>query len=349
MRCIIGNKVLYVAVLFCLSKFACAENMALKKVFIANPSVPRVAYNIFENFVEVITSSGYDRESIIKGLSGANVDALFWAGGVKLDKEILDAAGPQVKVVGTMSAGYNHIDTALLKAKGIVLGNTPRVLDDAVADVALLLAMSASRRYTEGRRHIEEGTWINFFNTQWMLGQDISGSTVGIVGLGNIGQAIAKRLKGFGVAKILYTGHREKPEGKELGAQFVNQDTLNRESDFIFLAAPLTNETNQMCNADFFSKMKKTGIIVNISRGQLIDQAALIKALKDGEIFAAGLDVMDPEPLNRDSELLKLSNVVLTPHIGSATNNTRNAMAELTAKNILRGLGGEEMFTPVKL
>ncbi|XP_030760653.1 glyoxylate reductase/hydroxypyruvate reductase-like isoform X2 [Sitophilus oryzae] len=256
--------------------------------------------------------------------------------------------GQQLKVVCTMSAGYNQIDTSLLKTKGILLGNTPGVSSDAVADTALLLAMAASRRYTEGRRHIEEGTWETF-EIQWMLGQDISGSTVGIIGLGSIGQAIAKRLKGFDVAKILYTGHREKPEGKEIGALFVSQETLNTESDFIFLAAPLTNETNQMCNAEFFSKMKKTGIIVNISRGKLIDQAALIRALRDGEIFAAGLDVMDPEPLNKDSELLKLSNIVLTPHIGSATNNTRNAMAELTAKNILRALRGEEMITPVKL
>ncbi|XP_076249948.1 glyoxylate reductase/hydroxypyruvate reductase-like isoform X2 [Rhynchophorus ferrugineus] len=321
--------------------------MSRPTVFIANPSVPKIAFDILQDVANVVSVSGYDRESILKEVSGA--DAIFWASGLKLDKEILDAAGPQLRVVATMSVGYNHIDLAELKSRGIPFSNTPRVLDNAVADMALYLALGASRRCFEGRQQIEKGTWKKYFDTQWLLGRDISGSTVGIIGLGNIGQAIARRLKGFDVARILYTGHREKAEGKELGAEFVNLDTLNRESDFVFLAAPLTNETRNICNEEFFSKMKKTGIIVNIGRGELIDQAALIKALKTGEIFAAGLDVMTPEPLNTDSELLTLPNVVLTPHIGSATVDTRNAMAELTAKNILRGLAGEEMFTPIQL
>ncbi|XP_050299111.1 glyoxylate reductase/hydroxypyruvate reductase-like [Anthonomus grandis grandis] len=317
------------------------------KVLITNPNVPRVAYDLLTQACDVVTNQGYGRNYTLENIKG--VDALFCDSQAKVDKELLDVAGSQLKVIGTMSAGYNHIDLNELKSRDIKLGNTPVVLDEAVADVAMMLAMAASRRLTEGRRHIEQNTWPSDWDPQWMLGQDIAGSTIGIIGLGNIGQSIAKRLKGFDVAKILYTGHREKPEGKALGAEFVNLDTLNKNSDFIFVAAPLTNETNQMCNSDFFAKMKKTGVFINISRGQLVDQEALISALKNGEIFAAGLDVMTPEPLPADSELLKLSNVVLTPHIGSATLNTRNEMARLTAQNILRGLGGEEMFTPVKL
>ncbi|CAG9767247.1 unnamed protein product [Ceutorhynchus assimilis] len=324
--------------------------MSRFKVLIANPSVPRIAHELLSKTCDVVTSSAYDRASIVKDLEAANgVDALFWATHNPVDKELLDAAGSKLKVLSTMSAGYNHIDTKELKARGIKLSNTPNVLNNAVADVAVLLAMAASRRFTEGRQHIEHGTWINYFDTQWMLGQDITGSTIGIIGLGGIGQAIAKRLKGFDVGKILYTGHREKPEGKAIGAEFVNLDSLIKNSDFIVLAAPLTNATHHMCNSDFFGKMKKTGILINISRGALVDHQALIKALKEGQIFAAGLDVMEPEPLNTDSELLKLPNVVLTPHIGSATNNTRNAMAELTAQNILRALSGQEMLTPVKI
>ncbi|KAL1497857.1 hypothetical protein ABEB36_008742 [Hypothenemus hampei] len=315
------------------------------KVVVANPSVPKIAYDILQKHCDIKTSTVFSRASILQDVVGA--DALFWASKIRVDKELLDAAGPQLKVIGTMSVGYDQFDIDELKARGIKFGNTPAVLNNAVANIAVMLAIAASRRFTEGRKHIEEGTWINYFNTQWMLGQDLTGSTIGIIGLGQIGQAIAKRLKGFDVGNILYTGHKEKPEGIELGAKFVNLDNLIRESDFIFLAAPLNNQTYQMCNSDFFSKTKKTAVLVNISRGQLVDQEALITALKTGRLFAAGLDVMTPEPLNTDNELIKLNNVVLTPHVGSATNDTRNAMAELTAKNILRALGGAEMFTPV--
>ncbi|XP_066246911.1 glyoxylate reductase/hydroxypyruvate reductase-like [Euwallacea similis] len=317
------------------------------KVFISNPTVPKVAMELLKSKCEVITTTSYDRIAVLKGIVG--VDALLWATHEKLDKELLDAAGPQLKVVGAMSAGINNIDLNELKQRGIKLGNTPVVLNNAVADIAIGLALGASRRFTEGRKHIEESTWPSHFNTQWMLGRDITGSTVGIVGFGGIGQTIAKRLKGFDVAKMLYTGHKEKPEGQKLGATFVDLNTLTQNSDFIFLSAPLNNETLHMCNADFFKKMKKTGVLINVARGPLVDQDALITALKTGEIFAAGLDVMTPEPMNPDNELLKLPNVFVTPHIGSATENTRNAMAELTAQNILRGLGGEEMFTPVHL
>lgn len=229
-----------------------------------------------------------------------------------------------MKTVGTMSAGTNHIDIPELKKRGIKLGNTPMVLDDAVADTAILLALGAARRLHEGRLKIEQYILYFFFykqikklflrnqwrpNLQWMLGQDITGSTVGIVGLGGIGQTIVKKLKSFSVDKFLYTGHREKPEGKELGCQFVSLDTLVKESDFVIVACPLTSETKSMFNDEIFNKMKKTSVFVNISRGEVVDQDALIRALKGGKIFAAGLDVMTPEPLPPGHELLKLPNV----------------------------------------
>ncbi|KAJ3644704.1 hypothetical protein Zmor_022414 [Zophobas morio] len=317
--------------------------MQRPKVLMTNPSIPQVAFDILERQCEVIRTKDYTRASILEKAAG--VDALFWATSQKLDAEILDKAGPQMKTVGTMSAGVNHIDVPELKKRGVKLGNTTGVLNDAVADIAVLLALGASRRLHEGRLKIEKNEWTP--GLTWMLGKDIVGSTVGIVGLGGIGQAIVKRLKGFSVGKFLYTGHREKPEGTDLGCTFVSLDTLVKESDFVIVSCPLTSETKLMFNDGIFGKMKSSAVFVNISRGDVVDQDALVRALKGGKIFAAGLDVMTPEPLPPDNELAKLPNVVLIPHLGSATENTRNAMAELTAQNILRGLGGEEMFTPV--
>ncbi|VEN62580.1 unnamed protein product, partial [Callosobruchus maculatus] len=255
---------------------------------------------------QVIQLEKATEEEVLKHI--AEVDALFWAPPLKLTKTVLDAAGCNMKTVATLSAGYNHIDIDELKKRGIKLGNTPRVLDAAVADLGVVLALAAARRLHEGRLKIENNEWKTV-DYQWMLGQDICNSTVGIIGLGGIGQAVAKRLKGFDVKQILYTGHREKPEGKELGAKFVSLDTLVRDSDFVIVSVPLTKETEGMCNEEFFSKMKKTAVFVNISRGQVVDQPALIKALKNNIIFAAGLDVMTQEPLPADHEMVKLPNL----------------------------------------
>ncbi|KAJ8967070.1 hypothetical protein NQ314_003116, partial [Rhamnusium bicolor] len=279
--------------------------MSRPKVLVSNPTVPQIAFDLLGRYCEIIKIENETIEEILSKVKG--VDAIFWASHLRLDKDIIDAAGSRMKTVGTMSAGYNHIDVEEIRKRGIHLGNTPEVLNNAVADVAVLLTLAASRRLHEGRLAIENNQWTP--HCQWMLGQDIVGSTVGVIGLGGIGQAIVRRLKGFEVKQFLYTGHREKEEGKELGAKFVSLDTLTRESDFIIVACPLTPETEGMCNADFFSKMKKTAVFVNISRGQVVDQNALVKALKEGQIFAAGLDVMTPEPLSPTDELLKLPNV----------------------------------------
>ncbi|KAJ8943551.1 hypothetical protein NQ318_023063 [Aromia moschata] len=315
------------------------------KILVSNPTVPQVAFDLLEEYCIVTKAEDDTREDILAKVKG--VDAIFWATHLKLDKEILEAAGPQMKTVGTMSAGYDHIDVEELKKRGIKLANTPEVLNPAVADIAVLLTLAASRRLHEGRLALENGQWSPKWDARGMLGQDIIGSTVGIVGLGGIGQAIVQRLKAFNVGQFIYTGHREKEEGKKLGAKFVSLDTLIKESDIVIVSCPLTSETKHMFNAELFSKMKKTSVFVNISRGAIVDQEALVKALKEGQIFAAGLDVMTPEPLPPTDELLKLPNAVILPHLGSATKQTRDAMAQLTATNILRGIGDEEMFTPV--
>ncbi|KAJ8916813.1 hypothetical protein NQ315_005820 [Exocentrus adspersus] len=311
------NIVITYTTVWVVRRAAVHTKMNRPKVLVSNPTVPQIGFDLLQKYCDIIRieNENETKEEIISKVKG--VDAIYWASRLKLDKDIIEAAGPQMKVVGTMSAGYNHIDVDELKKRGIKLGNTPNVLNNAVADIAVLLALAASRRIHEGRLKIENNQWD--LGSQWMLGQDISGATVGIIGLGGIGQAIVKRLIPFEVQQFLYTGHREKVEGKELGAKFVSLDTLVRESDFVIVSCPLNSETEEMCNEDFFAKMKKTAVFVNISRGKVVHQPSLVKALRDGQIFAAGLDVMTPEPLPPDDELLKLPNAVIVPHLGSAT------------------------------
>jgi len=203
--------------------------------------------------------------------------------------------------------------------------------------------ISASRRFREGFQTILEQKW-QLNDPSWMLGQDIRGSTVGIVGLGRIGQVIAKRLKGFDVEKIIYTGNNEKLEGRDLGATFVLFEDLLKQSDFVFAACPLTNQTRHLFDKEAFKKMKSNGVFINVARGGIVQQADLIEALKNGTIFAAGLDVMEEEPLPVDHQLTKLSNCVLTPHIGSAAIKTRDNMSLISAQNLINGMEGKPMI-----
>ncbi|KAK9883400.1 hypothetical protein WA026_001572 [Henosepilachna vigintioctopunctata] len=315
------------------------------KVLIGNDTIPPSAAEILKTECDVIICEE-DRQAILKNIP--NVDAFFWSSGdIQLDKEMLERAGPNLKAIATMSAGYDNIDIEEIRKRGIKFGNTPGVVGKAVADQAVMLALAASRRLVEGRRAIESGEWTNKFNAQWLVGIEISGSTVGIVGLGSIGQAIVKRLSGFEVGKYLYYGRKERQEGKVLGAEYVSFDTLVENSDFIFVCIPLNKETRELFKYEVFSKMKRSCIFVNVGRGGLVNQTDLIRALEENLIFAAGLDVMTPEPLSPDDKLLKLPNCVLAPHLGTATWKTSNKMAELTAKNLLLALKGEHMLTPV--
>lgn len=283
------------------------------------------------------------RAEILEKAKG--MDGILWLTHEALNGEALDAAGPQLKSLSTMSAGLDYVDLPEVRKRGIPIGYTPTVLDDAVADVAVGLMIAAARRFHEGLLKIEHSEWER--RPQWMLGRDIKGSTVGIVGLGGIGQTIVKRLGGFDVGQFLYTGHSEKPEAEDLKAKFVTFDELLAESDFVFIACPLTNETRKLFNADVFNKMKTTSMLINVARGDIVDQDALYDALKENKIFSAGLDVTTPEPLPSDHKLLKLPNIVIIPHLGSATIRTRNDMSVIAAHNVLRGIAGEPMFAPV--
>ncbi|XP_043803992.1 glyoxylate reductase/hydroxypyruvate reductase-like isoform X2 [Apis laboriosa] len=289
------------------------------RVLVTTNTVPSAAINLLRTKcdVTIIQKLVSDREEVLQALP--DHDALFLSGHINVNSDFLDKA-----------------DVPEIKRRGIKVGHTPIVLSAAVAEMAVLLLLNAARRIHEGRLKLEHGKVET--HAQWLLGQDLRGSTVGIVGLGNIGQAIVKRLKGFDVGHFIYTGHSRKKAGDELGADFVSLDELLAQSDFVIVATPLNNETRGLFDDNTFNKMKKNAVFVNIARGQIVKTDALIKALRNKTIFAAGLDVTDPEPLPPDHELLQLPNAIIVPHMGSATVKTRIDMSLTAAQNILNGL-----------
>ncbi|XP_004524807.1 glyoxylate reductase/hydroxypyruvate reductase isoform X1 [Ceratitis capitata] len=317
------------------------------KILVTHPEVPQEGIDLLTRDCEVIICQNVPtvRAEILEKSKG--VDALLWGGHDALNAEALDAAGPQLKAISTMSAGIDYVDVAEVKRRKIPLGHTPIVLNNAVADTAVGLLLAAARRFHEGRLKIETDKWEGG-HLNWMLGQDVRDSVVGFFGFGGIAQTIAKRLSGFDIDSVLYTTRRRVSEDieKEYNAKKVDFDTMLSQSDFVIIASPLTKETAGIFNATAFGKMKKTAVLVNIARGGIVNQQDLYEALKTNQIFAAGLDVMTPEPLPANDPLLSLPNLVLLPHLGSATQRTRADMAVIAAHNVLRGLAGEPMLSP---
>ncbi|CAG4959868.1 unnamed protein product [Parnassius apollo] len=323
--------------------------MTLKKVLIVNKTFPAIGLEILKRKTEpfVVPFFEHEPESLpeIKKTINKGYDAVIWNTKHRLTGDILDLAGPQIKAISTMSSGTDHIDLDEVFKRGLLIGNTPHVLDNAVADITVGLIIAAARRFKEGIAEIMNNEWK--YGVQWMLGQDIAGSTVGMVGLGGVGQAVVRRLKGFDVARFLFSGRSDKSEAKTLGAERVPLEQLLRESDYVLLCCPLTSETKHLINADTLKIMKKSAVLINIGRGGIVDNDALYDALKQGQIFSAGLDVVDPEPISKDHPLLSLPNCFIIPHMGSATIETRNAMATISANNILNALEGKPMVYPV--
>ncbi|CRL01017.1 CLUMA_CG014244, isoform A [Clunio marinus] len=311
------------------------------KVLVQCWDCPEAALNVLHEYCDVTICDTIEREETLSKCKG--MDGIFWVYS-KLDKEILDTIGPQLKAVSTFSIGIDHIDVNELKRRKIPLGNTQNVLTDTAADIAMGLLISTSRRFLEGRQKLEAGEWQ--LKLQWNLGFDIKGSTVGIVGFGAIGQTVAKRLTGFDVGELLYCGHNKKPEADKFNAKFVTFDELIEKSDFVFIICPSTTETRKMFNAEVFGRMKPTSVLINVARGDVVDQEALYDALKNKKIFAAGIDVMTPEPLPSDHPLLTIPNCTITPHLGSATVGTRDLMAKLVVTNLLAALNDEQMPSP---
>ncbi len=260
----------------------------------------------------------------------------------RIDGSLLDAA-PRLKVVSNFAVGFNNIDVPAATERGVAVGNTPGVLTDATADMAFCLLIAAARRVVEGHAYTLAGKWKTW-EPLGHLGQDLAGRTVGVVGMGRIGFAFARRCRFGWDMQVLY--HDVMPSEKaerELGARRVDFDTLLRESDFVSLHTDLNEKTRGLMGREQFQKMKRTAVLVNTARGPLVDPKALAEALRAGTIFAAGLDVTDPEPPAGDDPLLGLPNVVIAPHIASATVQTRDAMAEICANNLIAGLTGQKL------
>ena len=263
----------------------------------------------------------------------------------KIDAEFMDAAGDGLKVVANMAVGYDNVDVDAAAERGIVVTNTPGVLDETTADVAFMLLLAAARRLGESERVLRSGRW-EWWGPKLFMGPDVWGKRLGIVGLGRIGRAVARRAGGFGM-EILYHNRSPKPEAEdELGARYLDLDELLRTADFVSIHTPLTDETHHLIGAEELEKMKPRAVLVNTSRGPVVDEGALADALAKGRIFAAGLDVYEEEP-KVHPKLLELENVVLAPHIGSGSIETRDKMATLAAENLTAVLSGEEPKTPV--
>ena len=261
----------------------------------------------------------------------------------RIDAELMDAAGPQLKVISNFAVGFNNVDVAEATRRGIRVGNTPGVLTEATADMAFALLISASRRIVEEQDYIREGNWKTW-EPLGHIGQDLVGKTLGIVGMGRIGHALARRCHGGWNMRILYVDKfRNEAAEQDFDAQHVEWNTLLSESDFVSVHVDLNSETEGMFDRDAFAQMRPTAVFVNSARGPIHNQQDLYDALVQGEIFAAGLDVTNPEPLDLEDPLLKLSNCVIAPHIASGTVSSRNGMAEIAANNLLAGVRGEPL------
>ena len=309
--------------------------------------IPEVALEKLKKSNEVISwgeETPISRDELLKRVSGANVIVSLLT--EKIDEEVLNSAGNDLKAICNVAVGYNNIDVAACKNKNVLVTNTPGVLTDATADIAMALILMTTRRLSEGERVIrnqEPWAWGMFY----MLGSSIQNQTLGILGMGQIGIATALRAKSFGM-KIIYTRRNRLDEKieKELSAQYVSLDELLQQSDIVSLHCPYSTETHHLISDAQLSKMKKSSYLINTARGPIVNEEALANALINKTIAGAGLDVYEHEP-KVNEKLLKLDNVVLLPHLGSATVETRTAMATTAANNALEILSGNKPLNPV--
>jgi glyoxylate reductase len=279
------------------------------------------------------------RKEILKSVVGK--DAILCMLSDKMDREVMDAAGPQLKIISSYSTGFEHIDVAEATRRGIYVTYTADILAEATADLTFALLLACARNIMTGDRMVRQKKWRVGWMPDLLLGQNVRGATIGIIGLGRIGAAVARRARGFGM-EILYNNRRrnEKAEA-ELGVRYASLDDLVARSDFVTIHTTLNDASRHLINKERLQKMKKTAFLINTARGSVVDECALVSALKKGWIAGAGLDVFEKEPLGA-SPLLKMKNVVLLPHIGSADRATRSRMSQVAAKNIRDVLAGRE-------
>ena len=280
------------------------------------------------------------RKEILKNVAGK--DAILCMLSDKIDAQVMDAAGPDLKVISSYSTGLEHIDVQEATSRGIYVTYTADILAEATADLTFALILAGARNVVEGDRHVRQNRWKVGWEPELMLGHNVHGATLGIIGLGRIGSAVARRARGFGM-KILYHNRGRNAEAeKEIGAAYSDLDSLLAQSDFVTIHTTMNSQSRHLIDRAKLEKMKKTAFLVNTARGQVVNEADLVRALKTGTIAGAALDVFEKEPLPRASPLLKMKNVVLLPHIGSATYQTRSKMAQVAARNLLNVLSGRE-------
>jgi glyoxylate reductase len=275
-----------------------------------------------------------------------DIAALYTYGHPIVDAAMLDRL-PALKVISNYGVGVDHIDLVAAAKRGIPVGNTPGILDGATADMGFTLLLAAARRLVEGDRYAK-GPAFTRYDPGYILGREVHGQTLGIIGLGRIGRQVAKRARGFDMTVLYCNRRRDEAAEESLGVRYAPFAELLESSDFVMLCCPLTDQTRGIINRAALAKMKPTAILINISRGPVIDTAALTEALQQRRIYAAALDVTDPEPLPRDHPLLALDNIIIAPHLGSATEQTRQKMAEISVENLLRGLAGQPLLYEVK-
>ncbi len=311
------------------------------KIFVARAIFPEALAKL-EEFFEVRSNQEdriFSSEELQKELSG--VAGALVAGSERIDAKALEDA-KDLKIVANISVGYNNFDVQAITAAGVMATNTPDVLTDTTADFGFGLLMATARRITESEHWVRAGKWDKWSIVNNPLGMDLHHSTIGIIGMGRIGQGIAKRALGFGM-KVIYhnRSHLSDADEKACGATYVSKEELLRTADHVVLVLPYTSESHHTIGTKEIAMMKPTATLINIARGGIVDDAALAQALRENKIFAAGLDVFEGEP-SVHPELLKLSNVVLAPHIASATEKTRRAMVDLAVENLRAALDGKK-------
>lgn len=315
--------------------------MSKPKVFVTR-AIPDKGLELIKDFCDVdlwFDELPPSREALLQHVRG--VDGLLCLLTDKIDAKLMDAAGKQLKVISNFAVGFDNIDTHAATARKIRVGNTPDVLTDATADFAFALMMAVARRIPEAERYVHKGKWKTW-GPKILLGVDLKGATLGLIGFGRIAQAMARRAVGFDMRVIYYTPNEKKLD-PAIKATRVDFETLLEEADFISLHTPFTPDTYHLIDAEALSRMKPTAVLINTARGPVVDSDALYEALKHNRIFGAGLDVTEPEPLPNDSPLLKLDNIIIAPHIASASITARDNMSWMAAKNLIAGLKGEHL------
>jgi glyoxylate reductase len=313
-----------------------------KKVYVTR-LIPEPALSILSKECDTTVNKKPNpptKKEILSNIRG--MDAILCTLSDTIDREIMDAAGPNLKVISSYSTGYDHIDIEEANRRGIYVAYTSDILTESTADLTFALILSLARRVVEADKFVRKKLWKYGWMPKLFLGSDVNGMTLGIFGLGRIGSAVARRAKGFNMKILYYNRHRIINQLDDSIANYVDINKLLKESDFLSIHANLNKHSFHFFNEAKFRKMKNTAFVINTSRGQIIDQRALIKALRNRWIAGAGLDVYEKEPICSSNALLRMNNVIILPHIGSATYQTRSKMARVAAENLLNILNGKE-------